>query len=245
MTQAISNDEDGQADHIAGPSEAKPDGRALRLLDRAIDIQQPVVSGHIQRLRERHPDKSARDLCKLLERQYLAAVTGSGAAVGAAAAAPGVGTATSLALSAGETVTSLEAAALFALSVAEVHEVHIADVERRRTLLLSILLGDGGSTFVGKAAGRAGKHWGRLLVDAIPMAKINQVNRVLGARFVTKYGTKQGVLVLGRAAPFGLGAGIGAAGNAFVGWTVVKGVRLAFGDTPDPTPEARGRHSKE
>ena len=219
------------------------EGRALRLLDRAIDLQQPLVAAHVRKLRERHPEKSANDICKTLERQYLAAVTGSGAAVGAAAAAPGVGTAASLAMSAGETVTSLEAAALFALSVAEVHGVHIADVERRRTLLLSLLLGDGGSTFVSKAAGRTGKHWGRLLVDAIPMTKINQVNRVLGGRFVTKYGTKQGILVLGRAAPFGLGAGIGAVGNAAVGWTVVKGVRRAFGDVPDDHP--KGRHSKE
>lgn len=140
-------------------------------------------------------------------------------------------------------MTSLEAAALFALSVAEVHGIHLEGVERRRTLLLSLLLGDGGATFVGKVAGRTGKHGGRLLVDAIPMSKINQVNRVLGARFVTRYGTTQGVLVLGRAVPFGIGAGIGAAGNAFVGWSVVKGVRLAFGVVEPPSTEAGGRRS--
>lgn len=235
-------DEQSDEQEHAAPEQQ---GRALRLLDRAIEVQQPLVAAHIRRLRERHPDKSTRDLCKILERQYLAAVTGSGAAVGATAAAPGVGTATSLALSAGETVTSLETVVLFVLSVAEIHGIHIADIERRRTLLLSILVGDGGATFVGKAAERTGKHWGRLLVNSIPMSKINQVNRVLGARFVTKYGTKQGILVLGKAAPFGLGAGIGAAGNAVVGWYVVKGVRRAFGDVEQPSPEPGGRHSKE
>ncbi|MEJ2866724.1 hypothetical protein WCD74_03050 [Actinomycetospora sp. OC33-EN08] len=227
------------------PDDEQQTGRALRLLDRAIDLQQPLVAAHVRKLRERHPEESASEICKRLERQYLAAVTGSGAAVGAAAAAPGVGTAASLAMSAGETVTSLEAAALFALSYAEVHGVHIADVERRRTLLLSLLLGDGGSTFVSKAAGRTGKHWGRLLVDAIPMTKINQVNRVLGGRFITKYGQKQGILVLGRTAPFGIGAGIGAAGNAAVGWTVVKGVRRAFGDVPEDPGHLKGRHSED
>lgn len=228
------------SDHDETGDEQK-DGRVLRLLDRAIELQQPAVAAHVRRLRTRHSDKSPRELCKLLERQYLAAVTGSGAAVGAAATAPVVGTTTSLALSAGETVTSLEAATLFVLSIAEVHGIHISDLERKRTLLLSILLGDGGSTFVGKVAGRTGKHWARLLVDAVPMAKINQVNRVLGPRFVTRYGATQGVLVLGRAVPFGIGAGIGAAGNAAVGWSVVKGVRRAFGDAPDE-PTSAGRH---
>lgn len=232
VTVDDSRDDSIPDDEESSGTDEQQQGRVLRLLDRAIDLQQPLVAAHVRKLRERQPEKSAQDICKTLERQYLAAVTGSGAAVGAAAAAPGVGTAASLAMSAGETVTSLEAAALFALSVAEVHGIHIADVERRRTLLLSILLGDGGSTFVGKAAGRTGKHWGRLLVDAIPMSKINQVNRVLGGRFVTKYGTRQGIFVLGRAAPFGFGAGIGAAGNAAVGWGVVKGVRRAFGDGP-------------
>jgi hypothetical protein len=224
-------------DQEQGNSRANWRERILEFLYRAIELQQPAVSSHVHRLRDRHPEKSDRDLCKVLERQYLAAVAGSGAAVGASATAPGVGTGTSLALSAGETVTSLEAAALFVLSVAEVHGIRIDDVQRRRTLLLCILLGDSGSTFVSKVAGRTGKHWARLLVDGIPMSKINQINRVLGPRFVTKYGAKQGVLVLGRTAPFGIGAGIGAAGNALVGWSVVKGARLAFGDTEPPSPE--------
>lgn len=228
-----------------GDRQKPQESRVLRFLKRAIELQQPLVTAHVRRLRERHPEESNSEVCKRLERQYLAAVTGSGAAVGAAAAVPGVGTATSVAVSAGETVTSLEAAALFALSVAEVHGIHLADIERRQTLLLSVLLGDGGSTFISKAAGRTGKHWGRLLVDAIPLTKINQVNRVLGTRFVTRYGTRQGIIVLGRAAPFGIGAGIGAAGNAAVGWSVVKGVRRAFGDPPEATEPPSGRHSKE
>jgi hypothetical protein len=41
-------------------------------------------------------------------------------------------------------------------------------------------------------------------------------------------------LVLGRAAPFGFGAGMGAAGDAAIGWSVVRGVRHAFGDASEP-----------
>ncbi len=35
------------------------------------------------------------------------------------------------------------------------------------------------------------------------MATLRQINSVLGKNFVTKYGTKQGIIVLGRVAPFG------------------------------------------
>jgi hypothetical protein len=173
--------------------------------DKAISVNQPAVQAYIERLRGRDLD----ELIRKLEKQYLASVVGSGTAVGASAAAPGVGTSVSLALSAGETVTSLEAATLLALAVAEIHGVPVEDVERRRTLLLSILLGDGGTAAVRKVAGRIGKYWGKHVAEKIPMSAIRSVNRVLGPRFVTRYGTRQGVLVLGREMRFGIGAGIG------------------------------------
>jgi hypothetical protein len=59
------------------------------------------------------------------------------------------------------------------------------------------------------------------------------VNKVLGRWFVTKYGTKQGIFVIGRLAPFGIGAGIGGAGNALFGRTVISGARPAFGPAPE------------
>jgi hypothetical protein len=66
------------------------------------------------------------------------------------------------------------------------------------------------------------------------MSTIRQINRVLGRNFVTKYGAKQGVLVLGKALPFGAGAGIGAGGNLAFGMLTVRTTRLAFGPVPPP-----------
>jgi hypothetical protein len=203
-----------------------------RGLDSAVSVQRPVVARHVRRLRQRRPDADPAEIIAVLEREYLAAVTGAGAAVGGTAAAPGVGTAVAFALSAGETVGFLDASALLCLAVAEVHGIAIDDLERRRTLLLAVVLGDSGANFVEKAAGRTGGYWGRLLTEKIPTAKINAVNRVLGRWFVTKYGTKQGVIVIGRLAPFGVGAAIGGAGNAFFGRTVIAGLRRAFGPPP-------------
>ena len=87
--------------------------------------------------------------------------------------------------------------------------ITIEDVERRRTLVMAVMLGHEGAKAVGKVAERTGQHWARQLARGIPNSKILAINKVLGRNFVTKYGTKQGILVLGRVLPFGIGAVIG------------------------------------
>jgi hypothetical protein len=141
-----------------------------------------------------------------------------------------------LALTGGETALFLETTALFALAVAEVHGIRVDEVERRRTLVLAVALGDNGAMLVEKIAGRGGEHWGKLLPDAIPMSSITAINKTLGRWFLTRYGRKQGVLALGRIAPFGIGVAIGAAGNRAVGRVVVDTSRRVFGPPPARFP---------
>ena len=193
--------------------ESPETSKLQRALDNALGIQQPLVERHVQRLKRSRPGCNPAGIVRVLEKEYLATVAGSGAAVGGAAVAPGVGTGVSIALSLGETVTSLNATVLYILAVSEVYGVPVQEIERRRTLLLAILLGDSGTNFVQRATERTGQHWAKQLISRIPMSQINQINRVLGPRFITKYGTKQGILVLGRAIPFGFGVIIGGVGS--------------------------------
>ncbi|WP_112276189.1 hypothetical protein [Lentzea terrae] len=72
----------------------------------------------------------------------------------------------------------------------------------------------------------------------MPTATLKQINKVLGKNFITKYGTKQGIIVLGRAVPFGIGALIGGAANATVATLAVRAARRAFGPAPESWPEA-------
>ncbi|MGH3788596.1 MAG: hypothetical protein ACRDRG_19085 [Pseudonocardiaceae bacterium] len=204
----------------------------LRGLEKAISMQHAPVAGYVARLRRAQPDATPAEIIAGLEKRYLAAVTGSGAAVGGVAAAPGVGTGAALALSGAETVVFFEATMLFTLAVAEVHGIRVDEVERRRTLVLAVVLGDQGAMLVEKMAGRTGQHWGRLLPDAIPISSITAINKALGRWFVKRYGRKQGMLVIGRVAPFGIGAAIGAGGNRAFGRTVVNTSLRVFGPPP-------------
>ncbi|MFD3788938.1 hypothetical protein [Streptomyces cyaneofuscatus] len=103
------------------PAAAVRGQRVLDLLDKAIDSQSMLVRKNIARARQRNPEATPAQVIRNLERMYVSALTGTGAAVGGTAAAPGVGTGVALALSASEALSSLELSALFALSLAEVH----------------------------------------------------------------------------------------------------------------------------
>jgi hypothetical protein len=205
-------------------------------LDKALNLQHGQVVSHIQRIRRSRPDATPSEVIAALEKHFLAGVTGMGAAAGGPAAVPGIGSGISLALAGGEIMGVIDLTALFALAVAEVHGVTINDLERRRTLVMAVLLGQSATGVVEKAAGRTGSYWGKSLVKAIPMPAIDGINKKLGYRFVTKYGTKQGILVLGREVPFGIGAAIGGGGNFLIGQGSVRAARKAFGPAPAEWP---------
>ncbi|WP_262402323.1 hypothetical protein [Actinomadura sp. CNU-125] len=210
--------------------------RVLDLLDKAINSQSLLVRKNITRARQRNPEATPAQVIRTLERMYVSTLTGTGAAVGGTAAAPGVGTGVALALSAGETFSSLEMSVLFALSIAEVHGVPIDEIERRRTIVMGIMLGGSGSATISKVAERTGQHWGRQVVAKVPVETLRQINKILGKNFITKYGTKQGVIVLGRVAPFGIGAVIGGSANAAMATLTVRAGRRAFGPPPTSWP---------
>jgi hypothetical protein len=211
---------------------------AIRGLDKALELNEPAIRAHVHRMRRSRPDALPAEVVSALEKQFLAATTTLGAAAGASAAVPAVGTAAGVVVNLAEVGTFFEAAALFTLGVAHVHGVAVDDLERRRTLLMAVLMGSSGASFIQKAAGRAAPYWAKSIVQSIPMPAINNINRMLGPRFVTKYGTKQGILVLGREIPLGIGAAIGAGGNAVLARTAIAGARSAFGPAPRSWPDS-------
>ena len=88
------------------------------------------------------PNATPAEIVTKLEKRYLAAVMASGAAVGSAAAFPGIGTLAALSAVAGETLVFLEATAVFVLAVAEVHGIPVEQRDRRRALVLGVLVGE-------------------------------------------------------------------------------------------------------
>lgn len=200
-------------------------------LNAALDAQHPLAVENVARLRRVHPDKSPIELIRYLNKVYIGTVTATGTGAGVAAVVPNGWVQVPAAFA--DLLAFLEASVLYTLSVAEIHGLDVEDVERRRLLVTSVLLGNTAATSVLEPViGRAAPYWGKKVVESIPMSAIRSANKVLGPRFITKYGAKQGVLVLGKQAPLLIGAAIGGSGNALFGSFVVKAARTILGPPP-------------
>lgn len=71
------------------------------------------------------------------------------------------------------------------------------------------------------------------------MSAVNAANKVLGPRFITKYGATQGVLVLSKQVPLGVGAALGGGGNHVFGRLSVRTANKVFGPPPEVWTERR------
>ena len=224
---------------MASSKKLDPKAVVTSTFSAAIEKQYPLAAQNVARLRRVHPDKSPAELITYLNKFYVGTVTTTGAGAGAAAIVPNGWV--QLPVAAVELAAFLEASVLYVLSVAEIHGVHAEDVERRRLLVMAVLVGDAAvKKAVEPLLGRSVPYWGKAIVSSIPISAITKANKLLGPRFITKYGTKQGVLVLGKQVPFFIGVGIGAAGNGTFGWFVVRSARKILGPPPGAWAHDRG-----
>lgn len=217
--------------------------RINRGVDRFLAVQRPVVLAHLRSIRRRHPDATPDEVAYLVGRRYLAAVTTSGAAVGTTAVIPAVGTVTTLALSAVETAAFLEATALFAQSIAELHGLPVDDPERARALVLALMLGKEGSNLVRQWGRELTEkevtrevYWRQVVSNSIPRVVIGPLVQRLQSAAAKRLATTGTASVLGKALPFGVGAVVGGAGNRITGSRVVHSAHIAFGSLPQAFP---------
>ncbi len=215
------------AKHSAGS------GTIVSIIDRAQRLQAPAVAAYVRRLREANPRDTPAQIIERVESRYLAAVMGSGGAVGAVSAVPGVGTIASIAALGGESAFFVEASALLALAVAEVQGIPIDHSERRKTLVLAVVLGEQGVLALGKAlCTKKNNALGRMAGGAIPTPALRNLNKTLMKKLVKKYAARRAPLMVGKLLPAGIGAAVGGIGNRVLGRKIIDNARDAFGPAP-------------
>ena len=202
----------------------------------ALSVTDDAAQALLRRAITQHPNRTPAEVLGALDKMYLTGTITSGAAVGAVAAAPGVGTLTALAANVTEVTANLTATMTLALAYAHIHGLEIVDVERKTTLLMGVLLGDTTKGLIAQVSERTGTHWAKQFVKAVPASSLKEVNKILGKNFVTKFGTKEGIIVLGREAPFFIGAFIGGVANGLMAKFAIKSMHKAFGPPPANFP---------
>lgn len=216
---------------------------AIRVLDRVLAVQRPVVVAHLRSIRRRHPNATTAEVARIVERRYLAAVTTGGAGIGATAVVPGIGTGVTLALSGAETIGFLEATALFSQSLAELHGIRVENPDRARALVLTLMMGKEGVDLISQLASQVSgkgetrdRYWGRMITSSLPRAVMGPLGDRLKKAFVKQFAARSGASIFGKALPFGVGAAVGGAGNHLLGRRVISNARAAFGPPPVDYP---------
>ncbi|MFI7482527.1 di- and tripeptidase [Kocuria sp. M1R5S2] len=220
--------------------EGRPKPALNKVLDTVLRVQRPVVLNFVKKQREEHPKDTPEQLAKRIEKLYVRSVTVGGGAVGATAVVPGIGTIASLGLSSVAVAGYLEATALYAQAIAELHGVHTEDPEKTRTMVMALMLGEDGRQVMNQilASGARGKgmvsSWG--LMMGRDDSKTFDVGRVVRNMFVKRFLLRQTGAVFGRALPFGIGAVVGGGANLAMAKQVISATHEAFGPLPGTFP---------
>ena len=205
--------------------------------EQSVKLAVPLAERNVARLRRVHPDLSPTGLQGVLTRSYLNTMTASGGAAGLTAVVPNFVYQVPAAVA--DIGVFFQASGIYVFSAAEISGLHIEDHERRRLLLYSVFLGETFAKGVNTAIPKTARYWGTAITRGIPNETIQQMNRVLGPRFITKTGEKTGVFVIGKQTPLLIGAGLGAVGNRFFAHGIVKATKKILPPAPEnwPTPD--------
>ncbi|HEU0257406.1 MAG TPA: hypothetical protein VFQ96_06160 [Microbacteriaceae bacterium] len=213
-------------------------------LDRGIERRRAAVERTLRRVvRGLPPDAGGADVVAAIERRFLMRASLTGAAAGAAAAAPGVGIVAGLAFSAADTAAFFSAGAFFVQSRLQLEVSPEDDPQRLRGLILTLLLGPGGSALLRQLGGE--------LADDGPSRHEYRTSVVARAYRATglwlplltggwrgegpdtgRAARAGGRALAGRLAPYGIGAVLGAASARGTARQVVLAARDLFDEEP-------------
>ena len=223
--------------------DAGPLGRAfIGAVDKAVQMQTSTIRTYVNWLRRQNPDATPAEIQKLMDKHLKNTVTGTGAGVGAAAAVPGIGLFTGAAAVAGESVLFLDLAAFYAVASAYLRGEDISDPERRRALVLSLLMGTKGLAIVDAMLGDdAGKIPGKSTLAKFSGPTLANTNNVLERIAMRSMRKSSRRAWLGKLMPLGIGAVAGTTANRKLADGVIGNVQSGLSAMPaafaSPLPE--------
>ena len=211
------------------------------LLDAVLALPERHIEWTIARLLDKHPGISTPALMNLVTRRYVRVSQTASAGVGAGAAGPGSGLAIGAALTGVELSVFAANTALYVLTMARLSGIPTQNLEARKTLVLSAILGDEASKLVYDQAGFGVWNWARAQVADNASATLSSVNKALAQFAGKKISKKLSGHVVGRFIPLGIGGAIGFFSGRKLALDTVKGVnaQIALLASPQSVPDWR------
>jgi hypothetical protein len=185
-------------------------------IERVVEQRYATALAEVTRLRETYPQESADELANRLIRRFAKDMAIGGAVAGGAAAAPVAGMAVAAASAGVESAYSVGRLGEMIMEIGVLFGHAPTSPDERRTAILAVMgAADGAAVGVSGLAARAGSRGGARLIQRLPIAPTGvAVNR--GRRTIARLANGRGPWSVAALVPYGIGAGVGAAGNALL-----------------------------
>ena len=253
ITDALSSDP------AALEANVGPGGKVLiAALDRAVAMQSSLISNYITRLRRRHPQDSPAQLQRRVDKHFMRLASGTGAGVGATAAVPGIGFVAATAAVGAESLVFLDAAAFYTMASATLRGADISNPERRRALILVVMLGAKGSAIVDTLVGDVSiedaskRATTTQLLNRVSLPSLGSLNKTLMQSAVKRIGRRLTRGWFAKILPLGIGAVLGTLANRRLARDLVNNVAASLGAPPahferslEALPEVPAEQAKE
>ena len=200
----------------------------MPFVDRIVEHRYDAAVDEVTVLRGQFPDDSPEELANRLIRRYAKDMALGGAVSGGAAASPVAGVAVAAASAGADATFSVGRLGEMIMAIGMVYGHDATTVDQRRSAIVTIMgLADGAAVGMSGLAARAGAKGGARVLQRIPNTPA-PATATARHRALSKLGATKGPWSLTALIPYGIGAGVGAAGNALLARTVGRAAKEYF-----------------
>lgn len=204
-------------------------GGVLPSVDRLVESRYDAAAALVARLRAEHPDLTDDQLVERIVRRFSRELGVVAAMSGGAAAVPGAGTAAAVLTAGADVAYSVSRLGEMVLAIGIAYGHDAASFEERKAWVLAVLsMSRGAVAGLDGLAAKIGAEGGAAALVSLTGAQLESINSKLAAKVVAKLSTDAAVSRLGRVLPFGIGAGVGAAGSIAIARSVARQARRFF-----------------
>jgi hypothetical protein len=200
----------------------------LPVVDRLVEHRHLAAAADVARLRADHPDASPDDLADRLIRRYAKDLAVSGAVTGGAAASPVAGMAVAAASAGADAAFNVSRLGEMIMALGIIYGHEALSVDERRAAVLAVMgIADGAAVGMTGLAARAGAKGGARVLRRLPTAAAPAAGGI-GRKAMSRMANTKGPWSLTALIPYGIGAGVGAAGNALLVRAVGRAAKQYF-----------------
>lgn len=196
-------------------------------LERVMEQRYASALADVTHLKEEHPQDRADELANRLIRRYAKDMALGGAVAGGAAAAPVAGVAVAAASAGIESAYSVGRLGEMIVAIGLLYGQAPTSANERRAVVLAVMgMADGAATGMSGLAARAGARGGAKVLRRIPAAGSSAGG--IGRKAVNRLATGKGPWSAAALVPYGIGAGVGAAGSALLARAIGRAAKEYF-----------------